>query len=78
MEASSGRKTIQEIDVDHAIQPIQVIQWKNQLLDAASEMFTRGKKSQHKEVGQAKEAGLFQPIGKLQIELEWLKKSQLL
>ena len=29
--------------------------------------------------GQAKEAGLFQQIGKLQMELEWLKKkSQLL
>jgi transposase-like protein len=60
MEAISGRKTIQEITADHAIHPIQVSQWKKQLLDAASELFTRGKKSKDKEEGQAKEAELFQ------------------
>jgi len=55
--------------------PIQVSQWKKQLLDGASELFTRGKKSKDKEEGQAKEAELFQQIGKLQMELEWLKKN---
>ena len=68
MEAISGRKTIQEIAADHAVHPIQVSQWKKQLLDGASELYTRGKKSK------AKEAELFQQIGKLQMELEWLKK----
>ena len=74
MEAISGRKTIQEIAADHAIHPIQVSQWKRQLLDGASEMFTRGKKTKEKEEGQAKESELFQQIGKLQMELEWPKK----
>ncbi len=79
MEAISGRKTIQEIAADHAIHPIQVSQWKRQLLDGASELFTRGKQSKVKEEVQAKEAELFQQIGRLQMELEWLKKkSQLL
>ena len=73
----SGRKTIQEIVADHIIHPIQVNQWKKQLLDGGSELLTRGKKSKDKEEGQAKEAELFQQIGKLQMELE-LKKSQLL
>jgi putative transposase len=75
MEAISGRKTIQEIAAHHAIHPIQVSQWKRQLLDGASELFTRGKKSKDKEEGQAKEAELFQQIGKLQMEMEWLKKN---
>ena len=74
MEAISGRKTIQEIAADHAIHPIQVSQWKKQLLDGASELFTRGKKSKDQEESQAKEAELFQQIGKLQMELKWLKK----
>jgi putative transposase len=79
MEAISGRKTIQEIAADHAIHPIQVSQWKKQLLESASELFTRGKKARDKDEGQAKEAELFQQIGRLQMELEWLKKkSQLL
>ena len=55
--------------------PIQVSQWKRQLLDGASELFTRGKKTKDQEEGQAKEAELFQQIGRLQMELEWLKKS---
>jgi len=75
MEAISGRKTIQEIAADHAIHPIQVSQWKRQLLDGASELFSRGKNTKDKEEGQAKEAELFQQIGRLQMELEWLKKS---
>jgi putative transposase len=75
MEAISGRKTIQEIAADHAIHPIQVSQWKRQLLDGASELFTRGKKTKDKEEGQAKEAEMFQQIGRLQMEPEWLKKS---
>ena len=71
MEAISGRMTIQEIAADH---PIQVSQWKRQLLDGASELFIRGKKSKDKGEGQAKEAELFQEIGKLQIELDGSKK----
>ena len=79
MEAISGRKTIQEIAANHAIHPIQVSQWKRQLLDGASELFTRGKKSKDTGESQVKEAELFQQIGRLQMELAWLKKkSQLL
>ncbi len=50
-------------------------QWKRQLLDGASELFTRDKKTQAKEEGQAKEAELLQKIGKLQMELVWFKQS---
>jgi transposase-like protein len=74
MEAISGRKTLQEIAADHSIHPIQVSQWKKQLLEGSSELFTRGNKTQSNDEGQAKEAELFQQIGKLQMELEWLKK----
>ena len=40
--------------------PIQVSQWKRQLLENASELFGRGKKTKDKEAGEAKEAELFQ------------------
>ena len=61
MEAISGRKTLQEIAADHAIHPIQVSQWKKQLLEGSSELFTRGKKTQAKDEGQVKEAGRSRP-----------------
>jgi len=74
MEAISGRKTLQQIATDHAVHPIQVSQWKKQLLEGASELFSSGKKSKEKDDTQAKESELFQQIGRLQMELEWLKK----
>ena len=52
MEAISGRKTLQEIAADHAIHPIQVSQWKKQLPEGSSELFTRGKKSEANDEGQ--------------------------
>ena len=59
--------------------PIQVSQWKRQLLDGASELFTRGRKTKDTGESQAKQAELFQQIGRLQMELEGhRKKSQLL
>jgi putative transposase len=48
-------------------------QLKKQLLEGSSELFTRGKKSQSLDEGQAKEAELFKQLGKLQLELKWLK-----
>jgi putative transposase len=51
-----------------------VSQWNRQLLDRASELFTRGKTSKDNENGQTNEAEMFQQIGRLQMELEWLKK----
>jgi len=41
MEAISGRKTRQQIAADHAVHPIQVSQWKTQVLEGASELFRR-------------------------------------
>jgi hypothetical protein len=37
MEAISGRKTIQEIDADHGVRPIQASHWEKQLRDGASD-----------------------------------------
>jgi transposase-like protein len=42
MEAITCLKMIQEITADNAIHPIQVSQWSRQLLDGASELFSRG------------------------------------
>ena len=75
MEAISGRKTLQQIAVDHGVHPIQVSQWKKQLLEGASDLFSPGKRSKDNGESQAKESELFQPIGRLQMELEWLKKN---
>ena len=40
---------IQEIAANHAIHPIQVSQWKQKLLEGASELFSRGRKDKDKD-----------------------------
>lgn len=44
MEAISDRKTLQAIAADHAVHPIQVSQWKKQLVQRASEYSPMGSK----------------------------------
>ncbi len=78
MEAISGNKMKQGIATDHAIHPIQMSQWKSQLLAGARELFTRGKESKVKMEEQAEEATLFQQNGKLQMKLKCLNETQLL
>lgn len=53
MEAISGRKTIQEIAADHAIHPIQVSEWKKQLLEGRQRAVHQGQEDQ----GQEREPG---------------------
>ena len=65
METISGHKSIQEIAADRAIHPIQVSEWKKQLLEGASELLTQVKKTKVQEESQAKGTELFQQIDKL-------------
>ncbi len=74
MEAISGRKTIQEVAADHAIHPIQMSQWKRELLDGVSALFTRCKKGKDTGEGQGEKGELVQQIGRLPMELEWIKE----
>jgi hypothetical protein len=55
-----------------------VSRWERQLLDGASELFTRSKKTKSKEEGIAKEADLFKQNENLQMELLGCKEYELL
>ena len=73
VEAVKGQRTIQEIASHYSIHPSQVTQWKKQLVEGASEIFTHGREH-HAEAGEELKAELYQQVGKLQVELDWLKK----
>ena len=49
-------------------------QWKRQLLDSGAEVFSRQQADQERELEQ-REAELYEQIGRLRMELEWLKKT---
>lgn len=74
IEAIQGLKTAQEIARRHQIHPNLVGLWKRQALEALPELFSRKGVGNHEDQEQlAKE--LYQRIGQLEMELEWLKKN---
>jgi putative transposase len=73
LEAAKGTKTLAEIASAMSIHPNQISQWKGQLLDEGATLFRRNGNLSQREFEQ-REAELYEQIGRLQMELEWLKK----
>lgn len=73
IEAIKGQRTLNEIASAYKIHPHQVTQWKKQALQQLSEVFSNGRARAEMEDEELKNQ-LYQEIGRLKIELEWLKK----
>jgi putative transposase len=73
LEAAKQSKTIAELAKTFQVHPVQISQWKKQLLDGAESLFRDGRRREHE--GQALQAELYERIGRLNMEVEWLKKS---
>jgi putative transposase len=72
MEAVKESKTISELASEYAVHPTMVRNWKKQLQGSGADIFQNKTKSTVQE-GVA-EAELYEQIGRLKMELEWLKK----
>jgi transposase-like protein len=73
LEAIKEQKTIQEIASHYGVHPSQVTNWKRQAIQGAPELFA-DRRSQPDTSEEALKAELYQQIGQLQVELDWLKK----
>jgi len=74
LEAAKGLKTINQLASEHDLHPTQVSQWKRQLLEEGATLFGNGSVKQQREAVKV-EADLYEQIGRLKMEMEWLKKS---
>ena len=72
--AIKGHKTANEIASEFGVHTSMVNRWKKQALESMSDIFGGRRKRNAKEM-EAEKARLYQQIGKLQMELDWLKKS---
>jgi len=73
LEAVKGVKTLSELSAAHGVHPTVIAQWKKQLLDGAAGIFSRGNGA----IGKSEEeiaAPLYEEIGRLKMEVDWLKK----
>ena len=73
MEAIIGRQTSSEIAAKHGVHPVQVSQWKKELLSRAPELFER-KSTRHERDAEEVEQEHHAKIGQLVLEIDWLKK----
>lgn len=73
LEACQGLKTVGELASHYQVHPSQIHVWKKQLKEGGWELFAhgRGRREQDAEVLQA---ALYEEIGRLKFELDWLKK----
>ena len=73
LEAAKEGKTINQIASDFDLHPNQVSSWKKQLVEEGPSLFSR-RVDRQQEQQTAQEAALYEQIGRLKMELEWLKK----
>ena len=73
LEALEGSKTISQLSSEHEIHANLIRAWKRQLLEDGPSVFASG--GERKQRGQeAQEAELYEQIGRLKMELEWLQE----
>jgi len=72
LEAFKGIKTVNELAAEFSVHPGQISQWKRQLTDALPALFNS--KIKASSTDQKLIDNLYQQIGQLKVELDWLKK----
>ncbi len=73
LEALKGQKTVNQLAGEFGIHPTQISHWKRQLQDGVQEVFSSKRQKQEQEEAELK-AILYQEIGQLKVELDWLKR----
>ena len=73
LSASRGEKTTAQLAAEFGVHAGQITAWKKQLLEGASGLFEDGRGKRAVEDA-ASEQELFEQIGRLKMEVEWLKK----
>ena len=73
LAALKGDRTVNELAGQYGVHPTLIHAWKKQLLAGADQVFQSGSKATGADA-EAEKAELFEQIGRLKVELEWLKK----
>src|SRR5215831_19283118 len=73
LAAVKGDRTVNELAGHYGVHPTLIHGWKKQLFAGADQVFSNGGKSAAADA-EAQKAELFEQIGRLKMELEWLKK----
>lgn len=73
LAAAKENKTLGQLATEYGVHPGQISQWKRQLLSDGAEVFGRNS-SRQAQTQDVEQSELYEQIGRLKMELEWLKK----
>ena len=73
LEAIRGERTLTQLASQYHVHPIQVGQWRKTALEQLGELFVDGRKRKRRDEDAEKDA-LYEQIGRVKVELDWLKK----
>jgi len=73
LEAARGLKTLSQIAGEYNLHPNLISSWKKQLVEEGTSVFSSTAAREQRDQ-ETREAELYEQIGRLKMELEWLKK----
>ena len=73
LAAIKGDKTLAQLATKYGVHANQISKWKTQLLAQAPELFEHGN-GRSKQEAKVDESKLYEQIGRLKVEIDWLKK----
>ena len=73
LEAIKGVSTVAELASRHKVHSSQITQWKKQALDVLPEVFGSRRADESRRQEELTDR-LYEEIGRLKVELDWLKK----
>jgi transposase len=72
-EAIRGEKTLSQLGSQFKVHPIQIAKWRKLALEHLPELFVDGR-TRPTHTSQAETDALYEQIGRLKVELDWLPK----
>jgi transposase len=73
IEAIRGEKTLTQLGSQFKVHPMQIAKWRKAALEQLPELFVDGRARQMRGA-EAESNALYEEIGRLKVELDWLKK----
>jgi len=73
LAALKGDKTVQQLAAHYEVHPNQITEWKKQALVILADGFSK-RKHRSDAAAESHEKDIYAEVGRLKIELDWLKK----
>ena len=73
LEALRGERTLNQLASQFHVHPVQIGHWRKTALEQLADVFVDGRKRKRSD-GDVEKDALYEEIGRLKVELDWLKK----